>query len=165
MARRIKRRSELKTHVGRSDLDARRGTSRDLGYDHHWQRVAKLRREADNHLCQLCLAENRLTPSSDVDHIVPLHVRLDWRLEFDNTQVICRPHHRKKTSADARRYGSSTAQTLTADQERERMIARQLVHAPRAGPGGPVKYGHVSPESVRPPARIPPRNWTPGGSP
>jgi 5-methylcytosine-specific restriction endonuclease McrA len=138
MAQRLTRRSELKTRLGRSDLDVRRGTSRDLGYDHHWQRVAKQRRTADNHLCQLCLAEDRLTPSSVVDHIIPLHVRLDWRLEFDNTQVICRPHHRKKTSADARRYGSSTAETLSADQERARLLARQLVHAPRAAPRGEV---------------------------
>jgi 5-methylcytosine-specific restriction endonuclease McrA len=138
MPGRIKRRSELTTRIGRRQLDARRGTSADLGYDHHWQRVAKQRRSADNHLCQLCLAENRLTPSSDVDHIIPLHVRLDWRLEFDNTQVICRPHHRKKTSADARRYGSSTAESLSAEQHAARLLARQLVHAPRAYPRGEV---------------------------
>jgi 5-methylcytosine-specific restriction protein A len=136
MPGRIKRRSELKTHAGRSHLDLRRGTARDLGYDHHWQRVAQQRRTADNHLCQLCLAENRLTPSSDVDHIIPLHVRPDWRLEFDNTQVICRPHHRKKTSADARRYGSSTAEILSAEQHAARLLARQLVRAPRAAPRG-----------------------------
>jgi hypothetical protein len=40
---------------------------------------------------------------------------------------------------------------------------QQLVHAPRAAPGGPVKPGPIWPESVAYHARIPPRNWAAGG--
>lgn len=164
MPKRIQRRSDRPSAIGRNVLDHRRPPSRELGYDSHWQRVAQQRRHEDCYLCQLCLQTDRLTSSSDVDHIVPIHVRPDWRLEFDNTQVICRSHHRRKTILDARRYGSSTATTLTEGQRQARFAAQQLLHAPRSARGGPVEYRDVLPKIVSPPAHIPPRNWTPGGS-
>lgn len=162
MAGRIIRRSELTTHVGRSAAAVHHADACELVYDHAWQRVAQQRRHADCHLCQACLAEERLTPSNEVDHVIPIHVRMDWRLEFDNTQVICRMHHSKKTIADARRYGSSTTRVLTPAQEQARLIAQQVVRPPRAPPGGRSKPGDVKRESVSPPARIPPRNWALG---
>jgi 5-methylcytosine-specific restriction endonuclease McrA len=165
MPHRITRRSERLPHVGRSVVAARHATACELIYDAAWQRVARLRRHADCYLCQICLAEEALTASSDVDHIIPIHVRPDWRLEFDNTQVICRSHHRRKSIADARRYGSSTARVLTPAQQQARRAAQQLMHAPRSARGGPVKPVDVYPQSVSPQARIPPRYWARGGSP
>lgn len=113
--------------------DARRGTPAERGYDHDWGRVAAVRRQLDHALCQPCLSRQRLQPARTVDHIVPLHVRPDWRLELENTQVICNDCHRRKTLADSQRYGSSTARNLTAAQRNERQLAQGLRDPPRAG--------------------------------
>lgn len=136
MPKRIKRRSELNKPIGRSAVAARRGSPRQLGYDTAWERIAKQRRDNDFGLCQECLLDGWLTVSQDVDHIIPLHVRPDWRLEFDNTQVLCRTHHRCKTEADSKRYGSSTATELTIAQQNARLEAQQLEQPPCATPGG-----------------------------
>jgi 5-methylcytosine-specific restriction enzyme A len=112
--------------------DQRRGTAAERGYDHHWARVADQRRDLDAHLCQVCLREQRLTPSQTVDHIVPVHVRPDWRLALGNTQVVCEGCHRVKTNADTRRYGSSTAILLHSDQQCARDEAKQLPTPPRS---------------------------------
>jgi 5-methylcytosine-specific restriction endonuclease McrA len=95
--------------------------------------VAAVRRQLDCSLCQPCLNRDRLQPARTVDHIVPLHVRPDWRLELENTQVICNDCHRRKTLADSQRYGSSTARNLTEAQRNERQVVQGLRDPPRAG--------------------------------
>jgi 5-methylcytosine-specific restriction endonuclease McrA len=111
--------------------DARRGTPAQRGYDATWAAVANVRRQRDAYLCQECLKHNRLTPSKTVDHIIPVHVRPDWRLVLANTQVICAPCHHHKTTEDTRRYGSSTQRQLTLAQQEQRRQAQQLTTAPR----------------------------------
>lgn len=87
-------------------IDNRRGSARERGYDSDWEKVAELRRSIDCCLCQPCLKNhNLLTASRTVDHIIPIHVRPDLRLDIDNTQVICSPCHTRKTLDDQRRYG------------------------------------------------------------
>jgi 5-methylcytosine-specific restriction protein A len=85
--------------------------------------VAQLRRDRDACLCQECLKHDRLTTSNIIDHIIPVHVRPDWRLALGNTQVLCSPHHQQKTMEDTRKYGSSTDTNLTADQMENRRRA------------------------------------------
>src|SRR4051794_35166678 len=109
------RRSDLNPRQ-RNACELRRGTPAERGYDHDWMRVARERRELDSWLCQPCLAEGRITSSNEVDHIIPIHVRPEWRLEIGNTQVICRSCHRRKTLNDAARYGSSESRVLAQDQ-------------------------------------------------
>src|SRR5262245_30258930 len=103
MPRRITTRSERISRMGTSNLAVRHTAAANLVYDAAWQRVAMQRRQTDA-LCQTCLAEGRVAAANDVDHIIPIHVRADWRLEFDNTQLLCRMHHRRKTAADVQRY-------------------------------------------------------------
>jgi 5-methylcytosine-specific restriction endonuclease McrA len=125
--------------IRRSDLgprertvgELRRGTPTQRGYDRDWMRVARERREADNWLCQPCLAVGRITASNEVDHMIPLHVRPDWRLEVGNTQVICRCCHRRKTLDDAKRYGSSESREVAQDQLCARDEAQRMKIPPR----------------------------------
>jgi len=149
------------TYARRSDQ--RRGNSAERGYDVRWSRLAEHRRQLDCFLCQPCLAEQRLTSSRTVDHIIPLHVRPDWRLEIGNTQVICTICHQRKTASDTRRYGSSTAQRLNNTQQQARHAARIMLEPPRAGndegpQGGSLRldvssYDHAVP-TVRAAAKL-----------
>jgi len=111
--------------------DRNRGSTSQRGYDSTWERVAERRRHLDCGLCQTCLNEGLVTASQIVDHIIPLHVRPDWRLEINNTQVLCHPCHTRKTSDDVRRYGGRTRTNLSSAQLENRRAAMRLTSAPR----------------------------------
>ena len=110
--------------------DQRRGSTTERGYDGDWKRLAEQRRQIDAELCQSCLALGRLSPSPLVDHIVPIHIRPDWRLELGNTQVLCRDCHTRKTSEDMRRYGGRTGRAPSLAQS-EHIRAAQALPRPR----------------------------------
>jgi 5-methylcytosine-specific restriction enzyme A len=122
--------------LARRFYDRKRDTTAERGYDSDWERVAEHRRQLDCGLCRACLEEGLLTASPIVDHIIPLHVRPDWRLEIDNTQVLCHPCHTRKSSDDLRRYGGRARRQLTAEQTRNRREAMQLMRPPRDGEAG-----------------------------
>lgn len=123
------------THRSITWQDDRRVSSRERGYTRAWDKLAALRRKLDGELCQPCLRENYMVESRIVDHIVPLHVRPDWKLVLENTQVICALCHARKTANDTRMYGSSTQTKLSAEQQTNVERARVLDVAPRCGEG------------------------------
>jgi len=115
----------------RQFYDRRRGSTNERGYDADWKRVAEQRRNLDCGLCQMCLAEGLVRASPLVDHIIPIHVRPDWRLEIGNTQVLCFDCHTIKTSDDMQRYGGRANKNLRPEQIKNRAIAMVLTQTPR----------------------------------
>lgn len=87
----------------RGDRRDRRPSAYHRGYGGDWEALAKRRLNA-NPLCQHCLAAGRITPASEVDHIVPLS-QGGARLDFANTQALCHRCHVTKTWKDRRRGG------------------------------------------------------------
>jgi 5-methylcytosine-specific restriction enzyme A len=117
--------------AARRFYDARRGTTKERGYDSDWERVAEQRRHLDCGLCQHCIRDGLVTASNLVDHIVPIHVRPDWRLEIDNTQVLCTDCHTRKTSKDMQQYGGPNNRNLTPAQQQNRAAAQRIERPPR----------------------------------
>jgi 5-methylcytosine-specific restriction enzyme A len=117
--------------LARQYYDRRRGTTKERGYDADWKRIAEQRRQLDAYLCQMCKEEGLLRASPLVDHIIPIHVRPDWRLEIGNTQVLCSNCHTRKTSVDMRRYGGPARRQLTPEQIKNRHEAMMLTETPR----------------------------------
>ena len=57
--------------------------------------------------CEDCLQEGiRNDEDIEVDHVIPIDVRPDLRLEITNLRSRCRRHHRLKTNADQQQYGN-----------------------------------------------------------
>jgi len=112
--------------IARRYFDVRRGTTKQRGYDSDWERVAEQRRELDCYLCQHCLEEGIVRASNLVDHIIPTHIRSDWRLVIDNTQVLCRDCHTRKTSQDMQQYGGPNNRNLTPAQQQNRAAALRI---------------------------------------
>lgn len=83
----------------RREYDRGRGGSTERGYTARWQRASKQFLRA-NPLCRDCTRRNRVTASSEVDHIIP-H-RGDMTLFWDrkNWQALCKPCHSRKTATE-----------------------------------------------------------------
>lgn len=76
------------------------------GYDAAWERVRKVVIARDKGLCQMCLAEGRVTMGRDVDHKVPKAEakRRGWtRAQMDHPDqlwLLCVSCHKEKTEAE-----------------------------------------------------------------
>lgn len=84
--------------------DQWRGSSARRGYDGAWVKVRNMALRRDGYLCQLCRKENRIVVAAVVDHIVPVKVAPDRRLDLSNLQGLCTPHHQRKTAEDMKLY-------------------------------------------------------------
>ena len=74
----------------------RHGSSHQRGYGHVWRKLRKTILLRDDYLCVACKRAGRLTPATDVDHIVPKSK--SGTDDADNLQSLCRPCHQTKTA-------------------------------------------------------------------
>ena len=90
----------------RMRYDARRGSSRQRGYDWQWQQTRQVVL-AQEPVCRLC----RDALATMVDHIVPIRDGGD-RLAYENLQPLCNQCHVQKTKQDmlARRNDRAIAE-------------------------------------------------------
>lgn len=95
-----------------------RGTARQRGYDRLWERLRSVHLAA-HPLCVMCLADGlvndgSLTPSGRlhpvrrkrspvVDHIIPIAIAPDRRLDLSNLQTLCSTHHDSTVQSMERR--------------------------------------------------------------
>src|ERR1700733_11172024 len=89
------------TDVSR-EHDKWRGNASSRGYGSDWKRVRMQVLKRDKFLCLICLAAGRVTAALDVDHIIPISIAPERRLDTTNCQSLCRACHRIKTSAEQR---------------------------------------------------------------
>lgn len=68
-------------------------------YKGAWQslRTMYLKR---NPLCEECKRKGIITVATEVDHIIPIKLRPDLRLEWTNLQSLCKSCHSKKTRSE-----------------------------------------------------------------
>lgn len=65
-----------------------------------WRRIRDAVMKRDQHLCQACRRDGRLTLATQVDHI--LAKARGGTDDQANLEAICGPHHEIKTRAEAR---------------------------------------------------------------
>jgi 5-methylcytosine-specific restriction protein A len=85
---------------------SRRGTSSQRGYGAAWQRLRLVILERDQHLCQTCMAEGRVTVATQVDHIKP---KFEGGTDDEsNLQAICSECHDAKSKREGQRARSGS---------------------------------------------------------
>ena len=63
-------RGRCAAHTRRRQLDERRGSARERGYDSRWERARTVYLQ-EHPLCVHCEAARRVTPASLIDHVTP----------------------------------------------------------------------------------------------
>lgn len=71
-------------------------TSRhERGYGRHWERLRQQAMTRDKRLCQPCLRAGRVTPATEVDHVMPK--AKGGTDDMANLAAICHKCHAEKT--------------------------------------------------------------------
>ena len=65
-----------------------------------WKRTRLAALARDNYLCRACMERDRVTAATVVDHIKPLKLAWEKRLDLDNLQSLCAKCHSIKTVQD-----------------------------------------------------------------
>lgn len=75
------------------------------GYDNTWLRLSRMCL-AEEPLCRYCAEEGRVSVATVSDHIIPIQVRPDLRLERENVQSLCTACHSGRKQREERElYG------------------------------------------------------------
>lgn len=80
--------------------DQRRGSAASRGYNSKWAKARKTYL-GRNPLCVECIDELRVTPATEVDHIIPHRGSQTLFWDTDNWQALCKPHHSAKTMRES----------------------------------------------------------------
>jgi 5-methylcytosine-specific restriction endonuclease McrA len=75
------------------------GTAKKFYSSKEWRSIRRLVLSREP-LCRSCELTGLLVPATEVDHIEPLVVAWNRRLDLDNLQPICKVCHAKKTRED-----------------------------------------------------------------
>lgn len=82
--------------AAKTKADKQRQLSQSEIYDRQWRKLSKYIR--DTHpVCELCLAEGFVTASEVVDHIIPVAIAPERRLDISNLRSCCSSCHNKVT--------------------------------------------------------------------
>jgi 5-methylcytosine-specific restriction protein A len=73
-------------------------------YDRRWSKLRRAHLRASP-LCVACEREGAVKAADLVDHIVPVKVAPERRLDPTNIQSLCTHHHHLKTATDRQMYG------------------------------------------------------------
>lgn len=87
--------------------DYRKG-SRQRGYDSRWEKL-RAAHIAEHPICEDCWEQDGVVnaESIEVDHVVPIEVAPERRLDPENLRTRCKAHHQRKTIEDRKRYGAA----------------------------------------------------------
>ena len=81
------------------EIDTRRGTAKERGYDAAWRKVRDLKL-AQEPRCEVHLELGKVVPATVVDHISSIEERPDLRLVLSNLRSMCKPCHDARTARD-----------------------------------------------------------------
>ena len=91
-----------------------RGTRQQRGYGAAWDRLRPTILTRDDHLCQPCKAQGKITPARTVDHIKPKSQ--GGTDDPSNLRAICDGCHKAKTTQEGHEaQGHKPADRLTFD--------------------------------------------------
>lgn len=79
------------------EYDSRRGSAHQRGYGATWRRLRRSYLQR-NPLCVECLRQGRVTPATDVDHIIPRS--RGGTDDESNLQSMCHACHSRKTNRE-----------------------------------------------------------------
>jgi 5-methylcytosine-specific restriction protein A len=88
----------------RKEIDKRRGTAAQRGYDSKWH-TARTIYLKHRPLCVKCLAERKMVQATVVDHIVPHKGDHELMWDRSNWQALCKACHDSKTAKEDGRWG------------------------------------------------------------
>lgn len=78
-----------------------RGSNTERGYGWQWKKLRDRIMQRDYGLCQVCMRHGRVTPATEVDHLIP---KAKGGTDEDaNLRAICRPCHAEKTALDRKK--------------------------------------------------------------
>ncbi len=89
---------------------ADRGSRHARGYGQEWTRLRLAILERDRGLCQACLAKGRVTPASEVHHVIP-----KARGGIDDPRNLVAQCHSCHIEADAANRGHRTRRQIGLD--------------------------------------------------
>lgn len=81
------------------------GTRTQRGYDNNWLKLSRMCL-AEEPYCRYCARDGRVTLAQVSDHIIPIRIRPDLRLERTNVQSLCKTcHDSVKAREEIEMYG------------------------------------------------------------